>query len=65
MELGHLNSQNQVTTNTILLKKTSQDLARYLELPTEDIQLEIPEKLVEFEVNLETALRRLPPIENL
>ncbi|NNG09225.1 MAG: TolC family protein [Arenibacter sp.] len=56
MELGHLNSQNQVTTNTILLKKTSQDLARYLELPTEDIQLEIPEKLVEFEVNLETAL---------
>ncbi len=56
MELGHLNSQNQVTTNTILLKKTSQDLARYLELPTEDIELEIPEKLVEFEVSLETAL---------
>ena len=56
MELGHLNSQNEVTTNTILLKRTSQNLARYLELETEDIELFIPEKLVDFEVSVETAL---------
>jgi outer membrane protein TolC len=56
MELGHLNSQNEVTTNTILLKRTSQNLARYLELETEDIELYIPEKLVDFEVSVETAL---------
>ncbi|WP_150451873.1 TolC family protein [Arenibacter lacus] len=56
MELGHLNSKNEVTTNTILLKRTSQNLARYLELETEEIELEIPESLVDFEVNIETAL---------
>ena len=56
MELGHLNSQNEVTTNTISLKRTSQNLARYLELETEDIELFIPEKLVDFEVSVETAL---------
>mgnify|MGYP003644262215 FL=1 len=56
MELGHLNSKNEVTTNTILLKRTSQNLARYLELKTEDIELFIPEKLVDFEVSVQTAL---------
>ena len=38
IELSHLISQNNVTTNTILLKKTSQDLSRYLELETESIE---------------------------
>jgi len=56
IELSHLISQNNVTTNTILLKKTSQDLARYLELETETIELDIPEKLEEFGVDVEKAL---------
>ncbi len=56
MELGHLNSKNEVTSNTIALKRTSQNLARYLELETEDIELFIPEKLVDFEVSVQTAL---------
>ncbi|MFH6603683.1 TolC family protein [Maribacter algicola] len=56
IELSHLISQNNVTTNTILLKKTSQDLARYLELDTESIELEVPEKLEDFVVNLDRAL---------
>jgi outer membrane protein TolC len=56
MELGHLNSKNEVTSNTISLKRTSQNLARYLELETEDIELFIPEKLVDFEVSVQTAL---------
>tara|TARA_R110002050_G_scaffold59259_1_gene132548 strand:+ start:12826 stop:14286 length:1461 start_codon:yes stop_codon:yes gene_type:complete len=56
IELSHLISKNNVTTNTILLKKTSQDLARFLELDTETIELEVPEKLTEFGVNIEKAL---------
>jgi len=56
IELSHLISQNNVTTNTILLKKTSQDLARYLELETESIELEVPEKLEEFGVDVAKAL---------
>ncbi|MBM1104977.1 TolC family protein [Aurantibacter crassamenti] len=56
IELSHLISQNNVTTNTILLKKTSQDLARYLELDTESIELEVPEKLDDFVVSLDKAL---------
>lgn len=56
IELSHLISQNNVTTNTILLKKTSQDLARFLELDTEAIELEVPENLVEFSVSIDKAL---------
>jgi outer membrane protein TolC len=56
IELSHLVSKNNVTTNTILLKKTSQDLARFLELDTEAIELEIPEKLEEFGVDVAKAL---------
>jgi outer membrane protein TolC len=56
IELSHLISKNNVTTNTILLKKTSQDLARFLELDTESIELEVPEKLVEFGVDVAKAL---------
>jgi len=55
-ELSHLNAKNNLTTNTVLLKKTSQDLARYLELKTETIELQIPEKLTEFDVSVEKAL---------
>ena len=56
IELSHLISQNNVTTNTVLLKKTSQDLARFLELETEAIELETPEKLEDFVVSIDKAL---------
>lgn len=56
IELSHLISQNNVTTNTILLKKTSQDLSRFLELETETIELEVPEKLADFTVDIDKAL---------
>ncbi|SNZ01896.1 TolC family protein [Flagellimonas pacifica] len=56
MELRHLNSQNFVTTNTVAYKKASQDLARYLSLNTENIELSIPEELKEFKVSVEKAL---------
>ncbi|SIQ08263.1 TolC family protein [Maribacter ulvicola] len=56
IELSYLISQNNVTTNTILLKKTSQDLARYLELETESIELEVPEKLENFAITLDKAM---------
>jgi len=56
IELSHLSSKNNVTTNTILLKKTSQDLARFLELDTEAIELEVPEKLSDFTVDIDQAL---------
>ncbi|MEN8124752.1 MAG: TolC family protein [Bacteroidota bacterium] len=56
MELRLLNSKNEITTNTILLKKASQDLSRYLELTNEDFELEIPETLIQFEVSTEKAI---------
>jgi len=57
IELSHLISKNNVTTNTILLKQTSQDLARFLELDTESIELEVPQKLTEFGVDVDKALQ--------
>ncbi|MBP0905219.1 TolC family protein [Mariniflexile gromovii] len=57
VELTMLNSKNTVTTNTIELKRTSQNLARYLELDTENIQLDIPENLPLFEVDVDKALQ--------
>ncbi|MDO7172881.1 TolC family protein [Mariniflexile sp. AS56] len=56
VELTLLNSRNVVTTNTIELKRTSQNLARYLELNTENIQLDIPDNLPLFEVDIDKAL---------
>lgn len=56
MELTLLNSKNNVTSNTIELKRTSQNLARYLELNTENIELDIPEELPLFKVDIEKAL---------
>ncbi len=56
MELRFLNSKNSVTTNTVELKRTSQNLARYLELDTEDLELDIPEQLPLFDVDIDKAL---------
>ncbi|WP_248722549.1 TolC family protein [Seonamhaeicola sp. ML3] len=56
MELTLLNSKNNVTSNIIEVKRTSQNLARYLELDTENIELDIPEELPVFEVDINKAL---------
>ena len=56
MELAYLKTQNTVTTNEIKLKQTSQDFARYLELSTENLSLEIPLNLAMFNVSVEKAL---------
>lgn len=56
MELRYLNSKNSVTTNTVELKRASQNLARYLELETEDLKLDVPEQLPLFEVDIDKAI---------
>ena len=56
MELSLLNSKNNVTTNKIGLKRTSQNLARYLELDTEDITLNVPKDLETFSVSTDKAI---------
>ncbi|MFL1013522.1 TolC family protein [Flavisericum labens] len=56
MELTLLNSKNRLTSNTIEVKRTSQNLARYLELDTENIELAVPEDLPLFEVDIDKAL---------
>ncbi|MFS4484168.1 TolC family protein [Hyunsoonleella sp. 2307UL5-6] len=56
IELTLLNSQNSVTSNRIELKRTSQNLARYLELDTENIELTIPDELPLFDVEIDKAL---------
>ncbi|WP_299671066.1 TolC family protein [uncultured Polaribacter sp.] len=56
IELSVLNSKNNVTTNEISLKRSSQNLARYLELETENISLNIPKELSTFTVTVEKAL---------
>ena len=56
MELALLNSKNNVTTNIIALKGTSQNLARYLELQTENLELAIPMNLSLFNVDVNKAL---------
>jgi len=56
VELTVLNSKNNVTTNTIALKRASQNLSRYLELKNENLVLNIPEELPLFEVSVEKAL---------
>ena len=57
VELTLLNSKNTVTNNTIELKRTAQNLARYLELDSENLRLDIPRTLPLFEVKLEKALK--------
>jgi outer membrane protein TolC len=56
IELTLLNSKNNVTTNTIELKRTSQNLARYLELESENLKLDVPNALPLFDVTFEKAL---------
>lgn len=56
IELSVLNSKNNVTTNEISLKRSSQNLARYLALETENIVLGIPKELSTFTVTVEKAL---------
>ena len=56
MELALLNSKNSVTTNKIALKRTSQNLSRYLNLNTENIELVIPKNLETFTVTSEKAI---------
>lgn len=56
IELSVLNSENDVITNEINFKRTSQNLSRYLVLDTEDILLSTPEELTLFNVTVEKAL---------
>jgi outer membrane protein TolC len=56
LELRVLRSKNEVTTQIISLKRASQNLARYLNLDTEDIELSIPEDLAPFDVSTEKAM---------
>lgn len=56
VELSYLNSKNSVLANEVALKRTSQDLARYLNLESEDIELGIPEDLAIFTVDTQKAL---------
>ena len=56
IELSVLNSKNDVTTNEINFKRTSQNLSRYLSLETENIVLNIPKELSTFTVTLEKAI---------
>ncbi|WP_239000391.1 TolC family protein [Hyunsoonleella ulvae] len=56
MELTLLNSRNDVTTNEIELKRTSQNLSRYLGLNNENIELLVPEELPLFNVEIDKAL---------
>lgn len=57
MELSLLNSKNNVTTNKIALKRASQNFARYLDLGTENIELDIPKNLSLFNVDVKKALK--------
>lgn len=56
IELSVLNSENDVITNEINFKRSSQNLSRYLVLDTEDILLSTPEELTLFDVTVEKAL---------
>ncbi len=57
IELTLLNSRNAVTTQKIELKRTSQNLARYLELDDTALELDVPEALPLFDVDITTALQ--------
>ena len=57
LELALLQSKNSVTTQTINLKQSSQNLARYLNLDTENLELSIPQDLAPFDVSTEKAMQ--------
>lgn len=56
MELSLLNSKNNVISNEIALKKSTQNLARYLGIKDEAFELIIPKKIEIFDVNVSKAL---------
>ncbi len=56
MELSLLNSKNNVITNQIALKRATQNLTRYLGLKSEKIELEIPQELEIFTIDVDIAL---------
>jgi outer membrane protein TolC len=56
IELSVLNSKNSVTTNEINIKRTSQNLSRYLDLKSESLLLKAPKELSIFSVTVEKAL---------
>ncbi len=56
MELSLLNSRNNVTTNTIELKRTSQNFSRYLELDGDNFKLAVPDNLPLFKVDIDKAI---------
>ena len=56
IELSVLNSKNEVTTSQIDIKRTSQNLSRYLDLETENLLLYTPKELSTFTVTVEKAL---------
>ena len=57
MELSMLNSKNSVLSSEVDLKRTSQNLARFLNLESEDIELDIPKDLALFSVDTQKALQ--------
>ncbi|MFT7352501.1 MAG: outer membrane protein TolC [Flavobacterium sp.] len=57
IELSVLNSRNNVTTNEINIKRTSQNLSRYLDLESENLFLKAPKELSTFTVTVEKALK--------
>lgn len=57
MELSLLNSENEVTSNTIELKRSSQEIARYLELDSENLELRVPDELALFNVDVNKAIQ--------
>jgi outer membrane protein TolC len=56
IELSVLNSRNSVTTNEINIKRTAQNLSRYLDLENESLLLTAPKELSTFTVTVEKAL---------
>ncbi|PQJ78015.1 TolC family protein [Polaribacter porphyrae] len=57
IELSVLNSENDVITNQINFKRSSQNLSRYLVLDTENILLSVPKELTSFTVSVDKALK--------
>jgi outer membrane protein TolC len=57
IELSVLNSKNELTTNEINFKQSSQNLSRYLFLDTENMLLNVPKTLSTFTVTVDKALQ--------
>ncbi|MEE9350581.1 MAG: TolC family protein [Flavobacteriaceae bacterium] len=57
MELSLLNSKNNVISNEISLKRSTQNLARYLGLQSDDVELIVPQDIDIFEIDVDKALK--------